>query len=275
MPRPAFSRPPVPSTAPESVAVPAKPGTVSVRREAPKATGPESVIALAAATPPSETLPLIVTALPTVRAAEPAISETPSASASVPVPSGPLVTGVPVEARSRISVPAATFSPLVKVLAPERTSEPVPVFWIWPPAEVIGAEMIRPIGERPETLSVGVAFESASPVTETIGVVAGLSLTTVIGLAAERVSVPAVTAGVVVPPMPLKVSAFRVLVPTSVSTPPPLTVTLAVEAIWPALVFIVTRLLSPAITRLPGITTEPAAPERFTRPVPLANVVPV
>jgi hypothetical protein len=101
----------VPSTAPESVAAAAKPGTVSVRREAPIATGPESVIALPAATPPSETLPLSVTALPTVRAAEPAISETPSASASVPVPSGPLViTGM--------AVVAILSAPIIRPLSP-------------------------------------------------------------------------------------------------------------------------------------------------------------
>ena len=265
----------MPLTTPESVAAPAKPSTVSVRRLAPRPTGPASVIALPAATPPSETLPLTVTALATVRAAEPAISETPFERTSVPVPSGPLVTGVPVEAASTIKVPAATLMPLVKVLAPLSTSEPVPVFWSWPPAEVIGAEMIRPIGERPETLIAGVAFESASPVTETMGVVPGLSLTTVSGVAAESVTVPAVTVGWVVPPMPLKVSEFSVLVPASVSTPPPLSVTLAVEAIWPPLVFIVTRLLSPASTRSPGITTEPAEPERLSTPPPLAKVVPV
>jgi hypothetical protein len=56
--------------------------------------------------------------------------------------------------------------------------------------------------------------------------------------------------GVVVPPVLLKLTLPNVLFPVSVSVPPPLIVTLLVEAIAPLFVFNVAAALSN--TRLPG-----------------------
>ena len=68
--------------------------------------------------------------------------------------------------------------------------------------------------------------------------------------------VPPVTVGVAVPPTLLKVTEARVFWPTSVSTPPPLIVTLLVEAIEPWWVTCVAFALFRI--RLPGTMMPPS-----------------
>ena len=86
----------------------------------------------------------------------------PLAIAKVPVPIAPLVSapGEPVVFLPKMSVPSFKLNPLVNVLAPVSAKEPFPDLEMAPPALVIGAEMIKPIGDRPETLITGAALES-------------------------------------------------------------------------------------------------------------------
>ena len=69
-------------------------------------------------------------------------------------------------------------------------------------------------------------------------------------------SVPPVTVGVAVPPLLLKVMDCRVFCPTSVSTLPPLSVTLLVEAMEPLYVACVALALFRI--RLPGTMMPPS-----------------
>ena len=48
---------------------------------------------------------------------------------------------------------------MVKVLAPLRTTAPVPICLIWPPELEIGALMTRLSGDKPETLMTGALLE--------------------------------------------------------------------------------------------------------------------
>jgi hypothetical protein len=130
----------------------------------------------------------------------------------------------------KMNPPADAFHARFAAFAFGNTRFPVPVLVIVP-AEVIGAEMIRPWEEAPETLIVGATLKlSAVPLI--VGVKAVLSFTTVIGIAEPRFNrVPTATVGVAVPPELLNVRLFNVFVPVSVSVLPLFNVTLLVAAI--------------------------------------------
>ncbi len=113
--------------APLRVAVTAGLVTVMVRPEEPRLTEPASVTLFPATTPPKVKSPLTVTALATDRAVPSLSNEVPLPMVSVPVPSGPLVTGVPVLEAPSIRPPAERFTPVVKVLSTdERARTPAP-----------------------------------------------------------------------------------------------------------------------------------------------------
>ena len=112
----------------------------------------------------------------------------PLARVSIPVPTGPAVTVPPtvlgVLFAPRIREPALTVRPVVQLLfALVRISEPEPVLLralLCPAFWVMAAEMSRPCGERPLTLTMGLAllnsrvadWEAAVKVPEMVGVVA-------------------------------------------------------------------------------------------------------
>ena len=90
--------------------------------------------------------------------------------------------------------------------------------------------MERSSEEVPEAFRV--RFEPASSMFEAmVGVVARLLFTEVTPLVMIRL--PAVMLMAAVPPVPLKVTVFSVLLPTSVRVPAPLTIKLLVLAMVP------------------------------------------
>ena len=164
MPLPTLVSPPAePLMMPPKVVVVCGLVTVSVRLAAPRFTRPLKVRLWVAAVPPKIMLPLIVRLLATILAVLSDCNVVPAATVSTPVPSGPEVTAVPavlpVLAPPMMSVPALSWTPPAKVLAPPSTIEPLPA--LVRPAGV--AEFItfcttplrmRPIGELPPTVIV-------------------------------------------------------------------------------------------------------------------------
>ncbi len=138
--------------APLRVAVTAGLVTAMVRPEAPRLTAPARVTLLPATTPPKVKSPLTVTALATERAVPSLSSEVPLPMVSVPVPSGPLVTGVPVLPAPSIRPPAERLTPVVKVLsAADRARMPLPALvsdTMFACCEIV-AEILRPTSARP------------------------------------------------------------------------------------------------------------------------------
>ena len=153
-------------SAPLRVAVTAGLETVMVRPAAPRLIAPASVTLFPATTPPKVKSPLTVTALATERAVPSLSREVPFPMVSVPVPSGPLVTGVPVLLAPSISPPAERFTPVVKVLSvAERARMPAPalvrvaMLACW---EIV-AEMFSPTSARPWlTVMTGLALLNCS-----------------------------------------------------------------------------------------------------------------
>ena len=102
--------------------------------------------------------------LPPLTPVQPAWMVVPSAIVRAPVPNGPLVMvgGVPAEAASRMRVPPLRLKPVVQLLlALLSTREPEPVLLmapVMPAFWVMAALMMRPMGERPETLITGLAL---------------------------------------------------------------------------------------------------------------------
>ena len=153
-------------SAPLRVAVTAGLVTVTVRPADPRLTAPAKVTLLPATTPPKVKSPLTVTALATERAVPSLSREVPFPMVSVPVPSGPLVTGVPVLLAPSISPPAERFTPVVKALSvAERARMPAPalvrvaMLACW---EIV-AEMFSPTSARPWlTVMTGLALLNCS-----------------------------------------------------------------------------------------------------------------
>ena len=277
-PEPAFVRPapPVamtPPSVPPRTLVTAGFVTVTVRVTPPKLTTPPSVRLLPVSAPPKVKLPFTVTAFETLRAVPSASSVVPSAMVSAATPAGPAVT-MPLDcalAFAKMSVPTFNCTPPLKVLAAdERMSEPAPALsnpaGVVPPMVfTMAALMRRSSGEAPVVVAVRFAPLSSS-VPEIVGVLAKLSFTEVIAVVVSvSTNVPPVaTLGVTEPPPLAKVMLLSVLLPTRVSTPPLLTVTVLVDAIWPALVTSV-RL---ALFRMmfPRTAWLPSTPLRFRVP---------
>ena len=146
-------------------------------------------------------------------------------------------------------------------MEPPRITEPTPaliscaVLPVPPMVFRILAPRSRLSGEAPLVVTVRFAPASSS-VDATEGVICRLSLTDVMA-PPESTRMPPVTVEVVLPPVPLKVIEPRVLLPVSVKVPPPLMVTLLVEAIEALVVLCVTLAL--LRTRLPGTWMLPRA----------------
>ena len=142
-----------------------------------------------------------------VRAAPPARILAPSVIVSVPLPMGPAVTVLPTVigalSAPKMREPAVRATPPVKVLAPVRMSDPLPVLLIEPPAPVLTPLRMRPFGESPLTLMVRAAAPKLRMLAM-VGVVLKLSFTTV--MPPVMVSpVPPVMVGAAIPPRPLMV----------------------------------------------------------------------
>ena len=130
-----------------------------------------------------------------------AIRVVPVPMLSAPVPTGPLASvSVPAVAAvvpvPAMSVPPFKLNPFVKVFRAVSTREPLPVLLRVPAVGVMLAEIIRPVGESPETLMTGFALLNSSVaawvalvnVPLMVGVEPKLSFTTVIALALVKTS---------------------------------------------------------------------------------------
>ena len=231
VPAPAFVRAvPVvaPVMTPLMVLVTAGLVTVMVRPAAPRFMAPERMTPLPATRPPKVKSPLTVVALPIVRTVPSLRSEVPPAMTSVPVPTGPEVTGPPVLPAPNIRPPWFRLKPVVKVLAPLRARTPAPLLLSVVKAPLaIGAEIFRPVSARPAfTVMTGLALpndsaENVAAAVLMVGVVAMLLFVAVMAFALLRVRVLSAvgvaneTVGLPVPPSLLKVMLSSVCeVPT-------------------------------------------------------------
>ena len=195
--------------------------------------------------PPKVKLPLTKTLLLRVCAAAPAKIVVPLAIVREPRPSGPLfplTSGTPAVVGElfafRISEPAFSCTPPVNVLEPPRITEPAPFLMslaVLPEPPMVFrilAPSSRLSGEAPLVVTVRFA-PASSNVDVTEGVICRLSLTEVM-FPPDNTKVPPATVAAVLPPVPLKVIEPSVLLPVaSVSVPPPLIVTLLLDAMVP------------------------------------------
>ena len=174
-PAPRFVRPkPVPETMPESV-WPVRPVPLTVSTRLPVSEmAPESVRLAGARMLPSVTSPPSVMALVSVRPVVGSLPESvPPVQVSVPVPRAALL--------ATRSVPAESETPPVKVLAPESSSVPAPVFARAsvppaPPLATMPEMLVKPV---PSSVSVRLVASAAARETPliTLSVAAPVGLT--------------------------------------------------------------------------------------------------